>query len=79
MDKFIVVYVDEAKKNKYPWAEEQCDNCNLLYETDGNNPIRLVSSDSGEPEDKSLTRDFSWVAEELNKQARIIDALERHS
>jgi len=75
MDKFIIVWCDEAIKKKYPYADQYKGYCNLCYETDGEKPIRLVGSDNGEPEDKTLGRDFSWVIDELNILARNNDVL----
>ena len=35
--------------------------------------IRIVGSDGGEPEDQLLVRDWSWVADEMNKLANELD------
>jgi hypothetical protein len=77
MNKYIVVHYDEAKKKKYPGVMDyHHDWCYFLYETDGQKPIRLVGSDSAEPEDKILIRSFSWVVEEVNKLSEKIEELE---
>jgi len=55
MNRYIVVHYDEAKKKKYPGVMDyHHDWCYMLYETNGVKPIRLVGTDSAEPEDKIL-------------------------
>jgi hypothetical protein len=78
MNKYIVVNSDEAIAKGYPFADLQCPGdewCYICYETDGEKPIRIVGSDAGEPEDKILIRNFSWVADELNKLDKDISIL----
>ena len=38
----------------------------FLCDNDGK-PIKLVGTDGGEPEDQTLTRDWSWVVVALNR------------
>lgn len=68
MKRFIIVSAKEAQENNYPEADELYDRyCSLLYETDTEKPIRLIASDSMEPEDATFGRSLSWVVKELNK------------
>lgn len=48
-----------------------------IVEFDGEKPVRLVDWDGGEPEDQILTRDWRWVAEEMNKLASEVRAAQR--
>lgn len=80
MDRFVVVHSSEAIKNGYPDDQGTLHHLNrwheaafCLYETDGEKPIRFVASDGGEPEDQLLVRDWSWVADELNKLAKEVE------
>lgn len=47
--------VENSGMNFYNWA---------LIDTKDNN--RKLGTDGGEPEDQTLVRDWSWVANELN-------------
>jgi len=77
MNKYISVWSDTAYEMNYPYSDEYegC-HCSLLYETDGEKPIRLIATDQMEPEDASFGRDLKWVVEELNKLASRIQELE---
>lgn len=48
---------------------EEWRQCIVLYED--SKPVRILSSDGGEPEDQTLTRDWGWVTEELNNAYRM--------
>lgn len=49
--------------------EKPYDPCWILVEVDPNGKIvKIIENDLGEPEDKTLIRDFSWVPELLNEQ-----------
>jgi len=54
-----------------PYKEDlPYDHCWVLVEFDNKNIIkRIVATDNGEPEDQTLARNFSWVANELNNLA----------
>ena len=88
MDRFIVVDNQEAYAKGYPGfqsdeemyhAVEELDHVvyySILYETDGEKPIRQVGEDGFiEPEDQTFSRDWKWVVKELNKLAAEIDSL----
>ena len=69
-DRYRVVSSDNAQKGKFPEADWRHDDWKwMLYEFDGDTPVRLVGEDGGEPEDQLLVRDWKWVPEEMNKLA----------
>jgi hypothetical protein len=47
-----------------------------LVEYDGDQMVRIVGVDGGEPEDQTLVRDWNWVAVEMNALARQLRASE---
>lgn len=57
-DEVAAVGADEVE-----WLDEYD---NLLFERTEEG-LRYVNSDGGEPEDQTLSRNWSWVAGELNK------------
>lgn len=65
--RFRILAVDDAQALLVPGAD--CydeDWCYLLVEFKDNQPVRILGSDGGAPEDQSLVRDWQWVAYELN-------------
>lgn len=78
MKRYIQVSQKEAKDKNYPEAEDfgkwhddyELDWLQAIYECDDEGtPIRLVSTDGGEPEDNSFNRDGAWIVGELNRAA----------
>lgn len=77
MRHYKVVFLEDIIKEKYPrYQDFDSDNpCWALYEFEDDKPLRLVGSDEGEPEDRLLVRDWSWVPEELNKCLELLNYL----
>lgn len=67
--RFRVVTAAEAKKCGYLESEDYYadDYRGILYEFDGDTPVRVLGVDGGEPEDQTFGRDWSWVVPELNR------------
>lgn len=64
-EKAILMVEDYLDEDGEPYG---CDYFTALFEYDHeSNPIRLVATDGGEPEDQTFRRDWSWVAGELNE------------
>ena len=69
-DRFrIVWYEDVPEELRYydvddPWI--RMFSCLVEYDKN-NNPLRIVASDGGEPEDQTFHRNWSWVVKEMNK------------
>ena len=71
--RFRVLFADDAREAEVPgidcWNDRYyCGSVLVEFSPDGK-PLRCLGSDMGEPEDKSLTRDFIWVVRELNALA----------
>jgi hypothetical protein len=72
MIKYIQIDGDEALKLGYPEAEGHtnttwCLSDTCIYLEDNGKVVEFIGSDGGEPEDKTLYRDFDWVIKELNR------------
>ncbi len=66
MNKFQTLFIENPLLESFR-DELPNDYCWVLVEmNDSGNVERIVETDFGEPEDKTLARDFSWVADELN-------------
>ncbi len=74
---YVIVDDEDAFERKLPGAEKPSEwhsrwglwRCNAEGQ-----PVETVGHDGGEPEDQLLVRDWSWVAEELNRVAAERDA-----
>jgi hypothetical protein len=63
---FVVVSGDDSRLKSFGFEEDEY--CAVLVEIHPNGKIaRILGTDQGEPEDKSLWRDFSWVPDILNE------------
>lgn len=63
---FVVVWGDDPELKSFNFEEDEY--CAVLVETHPNGKIaRILGTDQGEPEDKTLWRDFSWVPDILNE------------
>lgn len=51
------------------------DPTNVIVRIEDDGTEEIVGYDHGEPEDNSFTRDYRWVAKELNKLAKEINEL----
>ena len=67
--RFRMVYADEAGKLGVPEAEQFRDEFASLLLDFAATPPAYVGDDCCSPEDATLTRDFSWVAEAMNRLA----------
>ncbi len=73
--RFVTVSHTDAHTNGWYGKEEDCyPRCerDVWYEVwdTATTPPTFIGDDIGEPEDRNLVRDFSWVAYELNRVAK---------
>ena len=62
---FVVVWGNDPELKSFDFEDEYCA---VLVETHPNGKIaRIIGTDQGEPEDRTLWRDFSWVPDILNE------------
>lgn len=73
---YEAIHCDDAWKRRLPGAEDPGSWSSWweLWRCEDGQPVECVGTDSGEPEDKILVRDFRWVAQELNRLAAKLDA-----
>jgi len=63
---FVVVSGDDPALQSFGFEADEY--CAVLVEIHPNGKIaRILGTDQGEPEDKTLWRDFSWVPDILNE------------
>ena len=63
---FVVVSGDDPRLKSFDL--EEYEYCAVLVEVHPNGKIaRIIGTDQGEPEDRTLWRDFSWVPDILNE------------
>ena len=67
--RFRMVYADDAEKLGVPEAEQFRNESVCLLLDFAATPPAYVGDDCCSPEDATLTRDFSWVAEAMNRLA----------
>lgn len=72
MERFQMFGIEEAAQKfnleeLKGWYDGDCKDCILDFK-DPNHPV-VVGTDGGEPEDKILCRDYSWVCGALNSVA----------
>ena len=77
---YKLVSATEAFSNKYPdyenWTGEDEEACKDSYRTaiyrfENGVAVEYLGSDGGEPEDQSLSRDWSWVDTALDKAYKL--------
>ena len=61
----LAAWIPKPNFDELDWDGYEYMNYLFLYSDE--KPIRFIAADGGEPEDQTLTRDFSWVVDELNK------------
>lgn len=72
MKRFVIVPRDDARRNSLVTPDDQDAYYGdafdgLVFETDGMRPVRFLGAEGGEPEDQTLSRDWAWVVDELNR------------
>lgn len=78
-DRFRLYYNDDAIKEGIATSDDLWrDGWGMsLWEFIPGKKPRLVGTDGGEPEDQTLSRDWSWVQRELNKLAGDLEKAEK--
>ncbi len=49
------------------WHSDWEDWRQVVVEITDQTPVRILGCDGGEPEDNTLSRDWCWITDELNK------------
>lgn len=71
---YRVVPFLEAKKHNWPGTETTDDYhddwTSIVYRFENGEPVAVIGTDGGEPEDQTLRRDWAWVVFALNNAYR---------
>lgn len=67
----------DAHYNLAPWVDRPEDDkwntwnwTTFVFRYEGDTPVEYLGRDGGEPEDQTLRRDWAWVVDALNREAR---------
>lgn len=72
MDRFRVLFIEDARKQDLEVTDKWHDFCYHIYDykTD---PPTFIACDSMQPEDAYFVRDLCWIPELLNRLNKEID------